>query len=176
MLKNPLIIIFLINLIINNSCKKSEELITGELVINELMPVNSTIVADQDGEYDDWIELFNLSSSSIDISGFYLSDKRFNILKWKIPDGTSIPGNGYLIIWADEDSDQAGLHSNFKLSSLGEELILSDPNGSLIDEIVYPGQTQELSYSGYQMEQDHLVGKIQLLINQIRNLSDEQRH
>jgi len=132
-----------------SSCKKSEEPIIGELVINELMPVNSTIIADQNGEYDDWIELFNLSSSSIDISGYYISDNRSKIFKWQIPESTIIPGNGYLIIWADKDTTQTGLHSNFKLSSLGEEVVFSDPEGTLIDEITYPGQTLELSYSRY---------------------------
>ena len=146
-IKSALILLTII--IIHFSCKKSEDPLKGDIAINEIMPVNSTIVADQDGEYDDWIELVNLTSSSIDISGYYLSDKRGNILKWQIPVGTSIPGNGYLIIWADEDSEQAGLHSNFKLSSLGEELLLSLPDGTLIDELVYPGQSLELSYSRY---------------------------
>ncbi len=142
-------LIFLVFLIINYSCKKAEVPQTGEIAINEIMPLNFTIVADQDGEYDDWLELVNLSPSTIDISGYYLSDKRGNVLKWKIPAGTSITGNGYLIIWADEDPEQTGLHSNFKLSSLGEELLLSMPDGTLIDEVIYPGQSLELSYSRF---------------------------
>ena len=142
-------LLLLIILIIQYSCEKTEDLSNGDIVINELMPVNSTIVADQNGEYDDWIELFNLSSLSIDISGYYLSDKKSNILKWQIPQGTHIPGNGYIIIWADKDTTQIGLHANFKLSSLGEKVLLSKPDGTLIDEVVYPGQTLELSYSRY---------------------------
>jgi hypothetical protein len=136
-------------MIIQYSCEKTKDQSFGEIVINELMPVNSTIVADQNGEYDDWFELFNLTSVSIDISGYYLTDNNSNKTKWQIPQGTSIPGNGYLIVWADKDTLQTGLHSNFKLSSLGEEIILSKPDGTLIDEVVYPGQTLEFSYSRF---------------------------
>lgn len=149
MIKKAVPGIFLVLLFMQNSCMKSEDTIPAELVINELMPVNSTVIADQNGEYDDWIELFNLSSLSVDISEYYLSDNKGNIRKWKFPEGTIIPGNGYLIIWADKDTTQTGLHSNFKLSSLGEELVFSDPDGSLIDEIDFPAQTLELSYSRY---------------------------
>lgn len=147
MIKKKILLLSLIILIIHYSCEKTNAPPEGDIVINELMPVNSTVVADQNGEYDDWIELFNLFSTNKDISGYYLSDKKSNISKWQIPQGTSIPGNGYLIIWADKDTLQIGLHANFKLSSLGERVIFSKPDGTLIDEIVYPGQTLELSYS-----------------------------
>jgi hypothetical protein len=51
------------------SCKKTYENAPSDIVINELMPVNSTTVADNYGEFDDWIELYNLSSSTVDLSG-----------------------------------------------------------------------------------------------------------
>lgn len=147
MIKKKILFLSLIILIIHYSCEKTNAPPEGDIVINELMPVNSTVVADQNGEYDDWIEFFNLSSGSKDISGYYLTDKKNNITKWQIPQGTSIPGNGYLIIWADKDTTQIGLHANFKLSSLGEKAILSKPDGTVIDEVAYPAQTLELSYS-----------------------------
>jgi hypothetical protein len=140
-------LLLLLILIILYSCEKTYGPSYGDVVINELMSVNSTIVADQNGEYDDWIELFNLSTSVKDISGYYLSDSKKNIKKWQFPQGTSISGNGYLIIWADKDTTQIGLHSNFKLSSSGEKLLLSKPDGIIIDEVDYPTQTLELSYS-----------------------------
>jgi len=134
-------------MIIQSSCEKTKDLTVGDVVINEIMSINSSTVADQNGEFDDWIELFNLSANNIDVSGYYLSDKSSNLLKWQIPSGTTISGNGYLIIWADKDSTQIGLHSNFKLSSDGEVVILSKSDGIILDEIVYPAQTLELSYS-----------------------------
>lgn len=147
MIKTKVFLFCLMILIINNSCEKIKKPDIKDIVINELMPVNSTIVADQNGEYDDWLELYNSSSGSLDISGYYLTDNRSNITKWQIPQGTSIPANGYLIIWADKDTTQIGLHANFKLSSLGEVLIFSEPDQTLVDEVVYPLQTLELSYS-----------------------------
>lgn len=134
-------------MIIQSSCEKTKDPTVGDVVINEIMSINSSTVADQNGEFDDWIELFNLSANNIDVSGYYLSDKSSNLLKWQIPSGTTISGNGYLIIWADKDSMQIGLHSNFKLSSDGEVVILSKSDGIILDEIVYPAQTLELSYS-----------------------------
>jgi len=134
-------------MIIQSSCEKNKDPTVGDVVINEIMSINSSTVADQNGEFDDWIELFNLSANNIDVSGYYLSDKSSNLLKWQIPSGTTISGNGYLIIWADKDSTQIGLHSNFKLSSDGEVVILSKSDGIILDEIVYPAQTLELSYS-----------------------------
>jgi len=146
MKKNFALLLFAL-LILIVGCEKQKDTSNGEIVINELMPVNSTTVSDQNGEFDDWIELCNLSSSTIDISGYYLSDKKSNFSKWRLPQGTSVSGKGYLIIWTDSDTTQSGLHTNFKLSSLGETVVLSKPDGTLIDKVEYPGQTLELSYS-----------------------------
>jgi hypothetical protein len=147
MIKYKVLTCLLVFLVIPGSCKKTIVYVNAEIVINELMPVNTTIATDQNGEYDDWIELHNLSSERIDVSGYFLTDNKNNVSKWIIPEGTSISGYGYLIIWADRDTTQAGLHANFKLSSLGEKLVLSKPDKTLIDEVVYPAQGFELSYS-----------------------------
>jgi hypothetical protein len=128
-------------------CKKPDEPAKKDIVINELLPVNTTVMPDQNGEYDDWIELYNLSGTVKDISGYFLSDNKDHFSKWEFPSGTTISGNGYLIIWADDDSAQVGLHANFKLSSLGEEVLLSAPDGTLEDKVIYPGQSLELSFS-----------------------------
>lgn len=138
-------LVLLIN--ISYSCKKTYEVAVADIVINELMPVNSTTVTDQYAEYDDWIELFNLSASTIDLSGYYLSDNKKELSKWQFPDGTQIGGNAYLIIWADGDSTQIGLHTNYKLSSTGEDVVLSGPDKTIIDKVTFPAQSQELSYS-----------------------------
>ncbi|TAL66036.1 MAG: lamin tail domain-containing protein [Bacteroidetes bacterium] len=146
-MKKEIPLFILLALFTLNSCVKPNDTPTRKIAINELMPVNNTTATDQNGEYDDWIELFNLSDSGLDISGYYLSDSKKNIIKWQIPQGTSISGKSYLVVWADKDTTQVGLHANFKLSSLGETVILSKPDGTLIDEVKYPGQTHELSYS-----------------------------
>ncbi len=147
MINYKILILLAIITIVQSGCKKPPGPVNSDVVINELLPVNNSTVADQDGEFDDWIELYNLSSSSRDISGYFLSDNKDHFSKWQIPQGTSIPGNGYLIVWADNDSAQVGLHANFKLSSQGEEVLLSTPDGNLADKVIFPGQTLELSFS-----------------------------
>jgi len=144
--KLSLVSVIIISLVIS-SCKKTYEIPPSDIVINEIMPVNKVTVADNYGEFDDWIELFNLSESSFDVSGYYVSDNHNKPEKWRIPNGTTIAGRGYLIIWADGDSTQSGLHTNFKLSSSGEEVVLTRPDLKMVNKVPYTSQTMELSFS-----------------------------
>ncbi len=116
----------------------------SEVVINEFMADNGTTQADQDGEYDDWIELYNPSAAPISLKGCHLSDKVTNPGKWTFPD-TSIAAGGYLMIWADEDTLQAGLHAKFALSKSGEAVILSDTVLAIIDSVTFPAQVTDSS-------------------------------
>lgn len=106
----------------------------GDLVINEVMTANAGVVSDQDGESDPWIELFNNSSYSIDLSELYLSDESVAPLKWEFPDQKMAPGD-YLIVWADGDSAQSGLHTTFRFTNAGDSLLLSHGDGTLIDQV-----------------------------------------
>jgi len=140
-------IIALLYLLLVSGCEKPPEPVKSDIVINELQPVNSSTVTDQNGEYDDWVELFNKSDQELDISGYFLSDNKDKITKWKFPAGTTVSGKGFLIIWADGDTTQPGLHASFKLSSQGEDLLLSSPDGTLHDDVTYPAQSLELAYA-----------------------------
>lgn len=122
--------------------------LAGDVVINEFMASNQETATDQDGEDDDWIELYNNSDVDIDLTGYYLSDKSNNTDKWQFPD-TSISAGGYLIIWADEDTLQAGLHANFKLSSGGESVVLSNTENTVINSCTYDAQNTDISYGRY---------------------------
>ncbi|MEO1262118.1 MAG: CotH kinase family protein [Bacteroidota bacterium] len=119
---------------------KPGEQVVSDVVINEIMASNDFIQADQDGEYDDWIELYNLSGNTIDLSGYYLSDDATNLTKWEFPTGSTISGGGYLIIWADEDGSQDGLHANFKLAKDGEALYFTTPTEEIANELVFGPQ------------------------------------
>lgn len=121
------------------------------LIINEFMASNDKTIRDPQGHYDDWIEIYNSGTGSIDIGGMYLTDHLDEPLKWRIPENnpalTTIPAGGYLLIWADEDSTDYGLHANFKLNADGEEIGLFDKDGvTLIDSINFPEQTTDISY------------------------------
>ena len=121
----------------------------GNVVINELLASNDITQADQDGEFDDWIELYNNTSSAIDISGYFLSDDPADLTIFQFPSGTSIAANDYLIVWADDDLTQAGLHTDFKLSASGETLFLSDAGNTIVDQITFGAQTTDISYGRY---------------------------
>lgn len=119
----------------------------SDVVINEVMASNTSTAADQDGEYDDWIELYNNSSSEVDLSGWFMSDNPANLQKYEIPAGTKIAGNGYLIIWADENGKQTGLHANFKLSASGEVLYLINNKGETVQEVTFGQQETDKGYA-----------------------------
>jgi len=122
--------------------------VLSDVVINEFMASNNNTVQDQNGEYDDWIELYNNSNSAISLNGYYLSDKAGEPDKWMFPD-TTIGGNSYLIIWADKDEAQYGLHCNFKLSAAGEAIYLSNNNEVVIDDVVFGQQITDSTFGRY---------------------------
>ena len=118
----------------------------GDVVINEVMSNNVTSVTDASGMFEDWIELYNTTSSPISISGLFLTDTLGILQKWELPNQT-IYGNGYAIIWADEDGSQGDMHANFKLSNLGEQLILTNTDSVLIDSVTYPPQADDIAFA-----------------------------
>ena len=122
---------------------------TGDLVINEFMASNDTTVMDQNGKYDDWIELYNNGTTTIILDGYGLSDDGTDLMQWTFPIGTSIAPNAYLIVWADDDGGQAGLHANFKLGASGETLYLSDSTSTILDQITFPAQATDISYARF---------------------------
>ena len=120
------------------------------VVINELMADNDNIIADPQGDYDDWLELHNLTDSPVTLTGMYLSDKEDEPTKWAFPENTEIPANGYLIVWLDEDvEDPEGLHADFKLSKGGEAVLLvdTDANGNaVLDSIIFQEQETDVAF------------------------------
>ena len=117
----------------------------SSLVINEVMANNKTVVTDETGDYDDWIELYNTTTTPISTKGLVFSDNPLNLVKWDLPNAVVNP-NSYFIIWADEDGNTGDNHANFKLSNLGEQLILSNSDSTVVDaEFIYP-QVDDISY------------------------------
>ena len=121
-----------------------------DVVINEFMASNSNTVADPQGEYDDWIELRNLTDVPVDLTGLYLTDEPLNPRKWPFPAGTTIPADGYLLVWADENGlATPGLHASFRLAAAGEQILLVDRdanNNQVLDMITFGPQTTDISY------------------------------
>ncbi|MCC7438914.1 MAG: CotH kinase family protein [Armatimonadetes bacterium] len=116
-------------------------------VINEVMASNSKTVADDAGEYEDWIELFNTASEPVNLAGYHLTDDPAKMDKWTFPEGAVLPANGYYIIWADEDQEQGANHCNFKLSASAEQLLLTDAAMAIVDSVSWGQQTADMSFA-----------------------------
>lgn len=120
------------------------------VIINEIMAVNRTSYAAQDGAYYDYIELYNASSQSVDLGGWYLSDNTDYVRKWRFPVDTVIASGEYLIVFAsglDQREDLTQLHTNFSLSSEGESVVLSDSSGRIMDQIDFDLMKADIAYS-----------------------------
>jgi hypothetical protein len=105
----------------------------GQPVLSEISATGSTAIVDEDVEMSDWIEISNSTETPLDLSGYFLTDEPDNLPKWKFPDGTSIGGSGYLVVFASgKDRRNVGeeLHTNFRLSASGEYLALIEPDGT----------------------------------------------
>lgn len=116
-----------------------------KIAINEFMASNAGIILDENGDADDWIELFNLTNLDIDMSNYSITDKADDPVKFVFASGTVLPANGYLIVWADENKSQGPLHANFKLSASGEQILLFDNNQNLLDQVTFGAQTTDKS-------------------------------
>ncbi len=120
--------------------------IQSDVVINELMASNSETQSDEAGDFNDWIELYNNTENTINLSGYYLSDDEATPNKWALPD-VSINADSYLIVWADNEEVQGTMHANFKLSASGEAVYLVDPSLTIIDQVEYAIQTTDVVYA-----------------------------
>ena len=117
-------------------------------VISEIVASNDSGLKDEDGEHTDWIELYNPESTAFDLDGHFLSDSPDDPEKWTFPDVT-IPGNGYLVIFAtgkDRTNPEANLHTGFKLSSGGESVVLTTPEGETLSSVIFPPLAADHSY------------------------------
>ena len=112
------------------------------------MSNNISTTSDASGKFEDWIELYNTTSSPVSTAGLFLTDTLGLLQKWELPDYT-IPANGYVIIWADEDGGQGDLHANFKLSNLGEQLILTNADSLVIDSITYLIMADDIAFARF---------------------------
>ncbi len=121
-------------------------LLNGQIVINEVCTSNSQVVTDDFGKTSDWIELYNASNAEISIKGWFISDNINEFQKWRIPDVT-IPAYGYHLVFAnDEDTWLQFPSTNFKLSSAGEDLVLSSKDSFVVDQVYCPALASNQSY------------------------------
>ncbi len=117
------------------------------LVINEFMANNDSIIADEFGEFEDYIELFNAGHDPIYLGDMYITDDFADVNKERLPK-ISLAAGAYLLLWADSDPSQGDRHLNFKLSKEGEQIgIFTDAftGGSPIDTLSFGAQKKNIS-------------------------------
>jgi len=115
------------------------------LYINEFMADNDNTIADEHGNYDDWFELYNPEGETVWLGDKYMTDDLSEPNKWQMPDAYIEPG-GFVLVWADDETDEGPFHANFKLSKGGEEIGLYYNDLSVIDEIVFGEQSTDVSF------------------------------
>ncbi len=115
--------------------------------INEICTQNKACITDSYRVFSDWIELYNSGSSAVDLSGYGLSDKTEEPLQFTFPAGTSIGAGERMIVFASKQASTAAeLHTGFALSKNGETLVLSSPQGEILQEINVPTLAEDSSY------------------------------
>jgi len=124
--------------------------IHGQVVISEFMAANNRTLADEDGDYPDWIELYNSSTNAVNLDHWYLTDSSKNLMKWRFP-ATNIGPNSFMVVFASgKDRTVPGqwLHTSFQIKASGGFLALVKPDGVTVASAFnsYPPQISDISY------------------------------
>ena len=127
---------------------------SGGVAINEIMSSNSMTYPDAGGAYPDWFEVYNPSEAAVNLAGAYVSDDPGEPLKWQIPAddsvATTVPPGGYLVLFADRDTDEGAGHVDFNLSKDGEflSIVRLEDDGSIVyrDSVTFPALMEDQAY------------------------------
>ncbi len=120
-----------------------------DVFINEFMADNETIIPNEEGDYVDWIELYNAADEPVSTADLFLSDDLDDPTMFALPD-LEIAAGGYLLLWADKQTELSDYHLPFSLSRDGEEIGLSylDDGGdpTLLDGVQFSAQESDISW------------------------------
>ncbi|MHC4097913.1 MAG: lamin tail domain-containing protein [Planctomycetota bacterium] len=131
------------------------------IIISEFMARNSSTILDGNNESSDWIEIHNPTDTTVNLDGWYLTDKKNNLTKWQFPNGLEVKPGEFLLIFASEKTfeeyphnypylDSAGYyHTNFELDQDGEYLALVTADGNNVAHEyaqTFPVQLADISY------------------------------
>lgn len=118
------------------------------LVFSEVMAANRTAMPDENGNYPDWLEIWNSSDHAINLKDVGLSNKGTSI-KFLFPDMELAAGERVIVLCDKKNQAIAGkpMHAKFSISSNGEELYIYDPNAYLIDSVKTPILGVDESYA-----------------------------
>ncbi len=98
------------------------------LWINEVMPSNASVVTDNMGEFEPWIELYNADADPVSLDDYLLSDSYSQLNKWAFPTGITMAAGERLVVWADGEGDETAPghpHTSFALDADAGAVVLS---------------------------------------------------
>ena len=124
-----------------------------KLFINEFMASNIDALPGSQGDYPDWIEIFNAGDEDVMLGGFLLFDTLDVGQAYQIPDtypdSVTVVAGGFIVFYANNDEELSVLNLNFKLSGNGEQIGLWDPAENLLNGFTYQEQAVDTSYGRY---------------------------
>lgn len=122
-----------------------------KLKINEVCASNQSCLSDPNGNYPDWVELYNAGEQPLDISGYGLSDGKKKPFKMTFPEDTIVPANGYLIVYCDSNAAavENALYAPFSISASGETIYLTHPTMETLDVVEVPVSEADVTYGRY---------------------------
>ncbi|MBN1423838.1 CotH kinase family protein [Candidatus Fermentibacteria bacterium] len=109
--------------------------------LNEVQSDNHATAADEAGEFDPWLELWNMSPGAVSLAGWEL---RVDDSPWILPDTAVGPG-GHLMVWLDGEPSEGALHCPWRLQASGGHIRLARPGGGAVDTVTVGGVGQDLS-------------------------------
>jgi hypothetical protein len=119
-----------------------------DVILNEVMASNNSIVSNEECKFRDWIEVYNTTTQPLGLGNLYLSDDPADLTKWGFPRASIIQPNEYLLIWADDnDNLWLDLHTNFNLSATADVIYLSDSLGNILDSVSFTNQLPNISFA-----------------------------
>ncbi|GHU53854.1 hypothetical protein FACS1894132_07250 [Clostridia bacterium] len=118
------------------------------LLINEVCPSNVNIMIDENSLYSDWVELFNNTGEDIDLAGYFLSDSLKKPTKYSFPEGTIIKNGEYKVVFVSDET------TAFAFSKDGESVVLSTPEGEIVDSITFVAIDDDIVYGRYKDASD----------------------
>ena len=122
------------------------EKLVAQVLINEICASNNTTIEDEFGEYPDWIELYNAGETAVNLADYSLSDDPAYAAKWSFPAIIIAPDSWLLVFASDRDLVATNLHTNFKLSAGGENVVFSNAAEVVIDEMNFPEIGEDESF------------------------------
>src|SRR5262249_43259960 len=131
------------------------------VTITEFLADNTSGLRDEDGDFSDWIEIYNSGALAVNLAGWYLTDDPNNLTKWVFPN-TNLLGSGFLVVFASGKNRAvagAPLHANFSLAANGEHLALVKPDGASIPSAFAPQFPPQFPNISYGLGQDVTVTK-----------------